>query len=112
VPFGVGAGVAPSMAALSRAWIRELPIHLDDDANHAAGTAALGPRDAASAAVRGFETVSGSQLRRHGLGRRLESVQTESLALAPPLGTKSTAANQLGLQLGDGLGRHPWRRAT
>jgi hypothetical protein len=56
---------------------RRLALQMDDDASQAAGIAALGPRDAASAAVRGFETVSGSQIRRHGLRRRRERVQTE-----------------------------------
>jgi hypothetical protein len=50
---------------------------MDDDASQAAGIAALGARDPASAAVRGFETVSKSQIRRRGLRRRRERVQTE-----------------------------------
>jgi hypothetical protein len=79
VPFGERrVGVVPGDAGFEPGLDQGVGLQMDDDANRAAGIAALGARDAASAPVRPFETVSGSHIRRHGLRRRRERVQTEN----------------------------------
>jgi hypothetical protein len=79
VPFGERrVGVVPGDAGFEPGLDQGVGLQMDDDANRAADIAALGARDAASAPVRPFETVSGSHIRRHGLRRRRERVQTEN----------------------------------
>jgi hypothetical protein len=81
-------------------------LHMDDDANQAAGIAVLGARDAASAGARvrnGLRITDSTPRPSPQAGAR---ANRGSSALAPPPGTKSTAAPGPGWPRTRGGGDH------